>query len=173
MSPARRAALKILVDWLEAGGDPKKELGRINGLSAQDRALVWELVVGTIKKFGRLERFLPLLLQKENPPVTLKGILLLSLFQIEEKKWPEYAVVNEAVELAKAFRLGKLAGVVNGCLRKFLRERPQLQFFNATDELVGTYSYPAWVVEEWLGLFGREKTIRMLVWGNGAPALFV
>jgi 16S rRNA (cytosine967-C5)-methyltransferase len=166
-------ALKILVGWLEAGGDPKKELRRVNGLSAQDRSLVWELVVGTIKKKGRLERFLPLLLQKENPPLTLKAILLLSLFQLEEKKWPEYAVVNEAVDLAKTFRLGKLSGVVNGCLRKFLRERPQLQFSDGADELAGTYSYPPWIVEEWLGLFGREKTIQMLAWGNGAPALFV
>lgn len=135
--------------------------------------MVWELVVGTIKKFGRLERFLPLLLAKENPPVTLKAILLLSLFQLEEKKWPEYAVVNDAVELAKVFRLGKLSGVVNGCLRKFLRERPALSFTDAADELAGTYSYPSWIVEEWLGLFGREKTIRMLAWGNGAPATFV
>ncbi len=134
---------------------------------------MWELVVGTIKKKGRLLRFLPLLLQKENPPVTLKAILLLSLFQLEEKKWAEYAVVNEAVELAKAFRLGKLSGVVNGCLRKFLRERLQLEFPDTADELTGTYSYPRWVVEEWLGLFGREKTIQMLAWGNGAPALFV
>lgn len=130
-------------------------------------------MVGTIKKKGRLERFLPLLLAKENPPAALKAILLLSLFQLEEKKWPEYAVVNEAVELAKAFRLGKLSGVVNGCLRKFLRERPVLLFSDAADELAGTYSYPRWIVEEWLGLFGREKTIRMLAWGNGAPATFV
>ncbi|MCI0595874.1 MAG: transcription antitermination protein NusB, partial [candidate division Zixibacteria bacterium] len=127
--------MKILCGWLEAGGDPKKELRRVTGLSAQDRALVWELVVGTIKKKGRLERFLPLLLQKENPPVTLRAILLVSLFQLEEKKWPEYAVVNEGVELAKTFRLGKLAGVVNGCLRKFLRERPLLSFTDAADEL--------------------------------------
>ncbi len=154
-------------------GDVKGALRRLSGLSAQDGALVWELVVGTIKKSGRLERFLPLLLQKGNPPATLKAILLLSLFQLEEKKWPAYAVVNEAVELAKAFRLGKLAGVVNGCLRKFLRERPPLQFADAADELVGTYSYPRWIVEEWLALFGREKTIRILVWGNRAPSLFV
>lgn len=165
--------MKILAGWLEAGGDPKQALRGVAGLSAQDRSLVWELVVGTIKKKGRLERFLPLLLQKENPPVTLKAILLLSLFQLEEKKWAEYAVVNDAVELAKAFRLGKLAGVVNGCLRKFLRERPAFSFTDAADELAGTYSYPGWIVEEWLGLFGREKTIRMLAWGNGAPALFV
>ena len=98
--------MKILAGWLEAGGDPKPALRGAAGLSAQDRSLVWELVVGTIKKKGRLERFLPLLLTKENPPASLRAILLLSLFQLEEKKWPEYAVVNEAVELAKAFRLG-------------------------------------------------------------------
>ncbi len=116
---------------------------------------------------------MPLLLEKENPPLVLKAILLLSLFQLEEKKWPEYAVVNEAVGLAKSFRLGKLAGVVNACLRKFLRERPPLQFTDAVDELAGTYSYPEWVVQEWLTLFGREKTIQMLAWGNGAPPLYV
>lgn len=165
--------MKILVAWLEGGGDPKAMLRQAGGLSSQDRSLAWELVVGTIKKSGRLERFLPLLLQKENPPVALRAILLLSLFQLEEKKWPEYAVVNEAVALAETFRLGKLAGVVNACLRKFLRETPQLQFVDAADELTGTYSYPCWMVEEWLGLFGREKTIRMLAWGNAPPPLYV
>ncbi len=165
--------MKILVLWLESGGDAKGALRRLSGLSSQDRALAWELVVGTIKKKGRLERFLPLLLQKGNPAETLKAILLLSLFQLEEKKWPEYAVVNEGVALAKIFRLGKLSGVVNACLRKFLREKPALQFSSPADELAGTYSYPEWMVEEWLGLFGREKTIQALAWGNGAPALFV
>ncbi|HLG93344.1 MAG TPA: hypothetical protein VI546_00745, partial [candidate division Zixibacteria bacterium] len=76
--------MKILAGWLEAGGDPKPALRRLTGLSAQDRALAWELVVGTIKKKGRLLRFLPLLLQKGNPSETLKAILLLSLFQLEE-----------------------------------------------------------------------------------------
>jgi len=162
-----------LLSWLEEGGDVKEALRKLRGLSSQNRNLAWELAVGTIKKKGRLERFLPRLLEKPNPPQALKAILLLSLFQLEEKKWPEYAVVNEGVALAKAFRLGGLSGVVNACLRRFLRQTPVLKFANPVEELAGTYSYPEWMVEEWLSLFGREKTIRTLAWGNGVPPLFL
>ncbi len=100
-------------------------------------------------------------------------ILLLSLFQLEEKKWPEYAVVNEAVLLARAFRIEKMAGVANACLRKFLRQPPTLKFSGSADELAAAYSYPEWIVEEWLTLFGKEKTIRAMAWGNGAPPIFL
>ncbi len=151
-------------------------------LSLLDRNLAWELTVGTVKKRGRLERFLPLLLREKNPHPVLKAILLLSLFQLEEKKWPEYAVVNEAVLLAREFRpstgsglsnIPKMAGVINACLRRFLRQPPVLPFSGPADELAGTYSYPEWVVREWLALFGREKTIRALAWGNGPPPTWV
>jgi 16S rRNA (cytosine967-C5)-methyltransferase len=160
--------------WQEKGGDFKEILLKeITGLGPQDRRLAWELAVGTVKKKGRLERFLPHLLHQQNPDPTLKAILLVSLFQLEEKKWPEHAAVNEAVLLARAFRLEKMAGVVNACLRKFLRQVPTLKFSGSADELAAAYSYPEWIIEEWLTLFGKEKTIRALAWGNGAPPIFL
>lgn len=166
--------MEALLLWQEKGGDFKKILRSVSdALAPLDRNLAWELAVGTVKKLGRLERFLPLLLREKNPHPALKAILLLALFQLEEKKWPEYAVVNEAVLLAREFGIPKMAGVINACLRRFLRKPPVLQFSGPADELAGTYSYPEWMVEEWLALFGRDKTIRALAWGNGAPPTWV
>ena len=152
---------------------------KANRFSAQDRALLTELTYGTLRWRGRLDAHLaPLLrrpVQKTDP--FLKNLLRLSLYQfLFLDRIPDYAAVNEAVQLAKDHAGAKAAGFINGVLRNFLREQKQIPqpdpkegFTNAFAEY---WSHPDWLTERWFNYFGVEETAALLE-ANNQEALLV
>ena len=142
-------------------------------LSSLDRALLTELTYGTLRWRGKLDAHLaPLLqrsLQKTDP--FLKNLLRLSLYQfLFLDRIPDYAAVNEAVELAKNRAGGKAGGFVNGVLRNFLREEKQLakpDLKESPIKAVAEYwSHPEWLVERWLSYFDAAETEALLKANN-------
>jgi len=142
-------------------------------LSSQDRALLTELTYGTLRWRGRLDADLaPLLrhpLQKTNP--FLKNLLRLSLYQfLFLDRIPDYAAVNEAVQLAKNHAGEKAAGFVNGVLRNFLREQQQVAKPDPKESPIKAvaeyWSHPEWLVERWLSYFGAAETEALLKANN-------
>jgi 16S rRNA (cytosine967-C5)-methyltransferase len=95
-------------------------------LSAQDKGLVTELVYGTVRRRRTLDALID---QFGKQPVSkqqadLLQILRLGFYQLRYLSHvPDHAVVDTTVQLAKAQRLGKLSGVVNGMLRQYIRDR--------------------------------------------------
>ena len=79
---------------------------------------------------------------------------------------PDAAVCNEAVKLAKKRKFGSLQGYVNGVLRNLSRQKRGIAYpdaeKNAAQALSIRYSMPSWLTEYFLGLYGREKTEKML-----------
>jgi 16S rRNA (cytosine967-C5)-methyltransferase len=53
----------------------------------------------------------------------VQGILSMALFELEDARTPEYAVVDAAVQTAKATDAARAAGLINAVLRRYLRER--------------------------------------------------
>ena len=53
----------------------------------------------------------------------VQGILSVALFELEDARTPEYAVVDAAVQTAKATDAVRAAGLINAVLRRYLRER--------------------------------------------------
>ena len=53
----------------------------------------------------------------------VQGILSVALYEIEDARTPDYAVVDAAVQTAKASDAARAAGLVNAVLRRYLRER--------------------------------------------------
>jgi 16S rRNA (cytosine967-C5)-methyltransferase len=142
-------------------------------LSSQDRALLTELTYGTLRWRGRLDAHLaPLLrrpLQKTDP--FLKNLLRLSLYQfIFLDRIPNYAAVNEAVELTKSRAGGKASGFVNGVLRNFLREAKQVAKPDLKESPINAvaeyWSHPEWLVEKWFRYFGATETEALLQANN-------
>ena len=122
-------------------------------LSARDRAFCTELVYGTLRMRARLDFLLDRLLRRPLSalPPPIQDLLRLSVYQLEclPEKAP-YAVVDEAVELARKCGFTGLAGLVNAVLRRFLRERPGLALPGPEDPLAylsTTLSHPAWLAE--------------------------
>ena len=162
----RRLASEILlkVDTRKAYADILLDQSiRIQRLQERDRALLTELVYGTLRRRGaidaRLKRQLRRPLAETDP--FIRNLLRVTLYQLLFlDKIPDYAAVNEAVQLAKKKGGGKVAGFVNGALRNFLRRNNETATPQATDDSIAVlavkYSHPEWLVERWLEYFGLE-----------------
>jgi 16S rRNA (cytosine967-C5)-methyltransferase len=133
-------------------------------LADRDRALLTELIYGTLRWRGnidgQLSRYLRQPVDKTDP--LIRNLLRLSVYQLVFlDKIPDYAAVNEAVELAKIHGGGKTAGFVNAVLRNFLRQKASTNHVALDDAstklLAVTYSHPEWLVTRWLDEFGTES----------------
>lgn len=108
-----------------ADGALERELQR-QPLTGQDRALATELAYGAIRQRRLLDAWLDQLgkVPAERQPPKLRWLLHLGLYQLlASDRVPASAAVSTCVELAKRGGLARLAPVVNGLLRSFLRQQ--------------------------------------------------
>jgi 16S rRNA (cytosine967-C5)-methyltransferase len=168
---SREIALKILFD-IEAksafANETIEDYSNRFGLSSLDRRFVRELVNGVTKLRRRLDYILSFFLKDDIRDLTpwIRNILRLGLYQIEYlDRVPDRSAVDESVKLAKRFGHKGTAGLVNAVLRNYLRDRKRVVFPSMGKEKVkaiGTiYSFPDWMVEDWLRQSGEEKTIKL------------
>ena len=104
-------------------------------------------------------------------------ILRLGLYQLKFLSGvPEYAAVNECVDLAKKYSKGK-DGFVNGVLRSFLRANKEVTLPDrAQDEvryLSIRYSYEPWIIQLWMEQFAPDFVEDLLAAGNKTPDLVI
>src|SRR5208282_2044822 len=89
-------------------------------LEARDRALVTELVYGTLRALPWLRaevwRFAPRGLGSLDARV--EAHLMIAAYQLHFLRIPAFAAVNEAVNAVRGTRDARLAGFVNAVLRK-------------------------------------------------------
>lgn len=175
----RRLAVMIL-DRIDASGafaEPllDRALSRWRDGDPRDRALVTELVYGTLRMRGFLDWVLGQFLRQDLAPAetSLRNILRAALYQIfYTERIPPYAVVNEAVALARALRPGREA-LVNAVLRGVLRRRDRLPYPERHEDLPGyiavLHSHPLWLVERWLRQWGPEETLALCRANNTVP----
>src|SRR5262249_9083575 len=177
----RELAADILfkVETREAYADVLLDHARkTRALSPQDRALLTELCYGSLRWRGRIDSFLQKLIRRplEETDPFVKNVLRLSLYQfLFLDRIPDYAAVNEAVQVIKDHKGNKAAGFVNGVLRNFLRDetpltKPDLAS-NPISVLAEYWPHPEWLVERWLKYFGAEETQALLQANNQEPAL--
>jgi 16S rRNA (cytosine967-C5)-methyltransferase len=147
-------------------------------LSNRDRALLTQLVYGTLRWRGRIDWLLGKVLRRSLSATTpyLRNLLRLTLYQVLFlDRVPDYAAVNEGVELAKRREGRSSGGLLNGVVRRVLREKDRLRFPRVDDDLIQYlaihWSHPDWLVKKWLGYFGREETEMLLQADNGESPL--
>lgn len=138
-------------------------------LDERDRALLTEIVYGTLRWRGNLDARLDPHLHRslaDTDPL-IRNLLRLSLYQLLFlDKVPDYAAVNDAVEAAKNLKTSKAAGFVNGVLRNVLRQKNAVtapgMSTGASSALAATYSHPQWLVDKWLDYFGNDEAIALM-----------
>ena len=129
-------------------------------LSAADKGLVTEIVYGTVARKLTLEWYLSHFIQdRDKLDNWLYVLLLMSVYQVRFlDKVPDHAVVNEAVELAKARKKGS-EKLVNAVLRRILREGwPDIETIkrkNKRDSIA--YSLPVWLVSKLKEEYGEGR----------------
>jgi 16S rRNA (cytosine967-C5)-methyltransferase len=115
---------------------------------ARDRGLSNEVVNGVLRWRWQLEYFVSCLLKKplKAKDIDVQLILLMALYELNECRTPDYAVINESVELVRKSGKKWAAGLVNAVLRSFTREQEKLAASISDDSV--KYSHPQWLVEK-------------------------
>jgi 16S rRNA (cytosine967-C5)-methyltransferase len=137
----------------------------------RDRALLAELVYGTCRWFPRLDFFVGRLLERplKARDGDLRALLLLGLYQLTETRVAAHAAVDETVAAVRALGKDWAAGLVNGVLRRFLRDRAALESAAAADP-AAAYAHPAWLVTR-LQSAWPDDWAAVLAAGNGRPPM--
>lgn len=160
---ARSLALAVLEDVLVNQAYSNIALNKhLKGtqISVADKGLVTEIVYGTVARKLTLEWYLSHFIEdRDKLDNWLYILLLLSAYQLRYlDKIPNHAVVNEAVELAKARKKGS-EKLVNAVLRRILREGwPDIDSIkrkNKRDSIA--YSLPVWLVSKLKEEYGEER----------------
>lgn len=142
---------------------------RYSNITPQQRAVAQDLSYGTLRFYGAIEALLDQLLQKPLEDAKLQCLLLVAIYQLQYDKAASHTVVDQAVKAASQSKKTWAKGLVNGVLRNFLRQQPEL-VANLKDNEFATYSYPAWWVTK-LKYQYPDNWQSMLEAGNQHPPM--
>ena len=174
---ARQVALEVLLSIKTNSAYSNNALTKSLAeykLSDQDKALITELVYGTLTHYSLLLYWLTPYFQGRIKK-WVQILLAMTLYQIVYlEKIPNYAAINEAVGIAKG-RGGEFNGkIVNAILRKItkpngLKSTDEIE--DALEQLATQYSHPIWLIHLWMSQFGKKRTVAMLRANNERPRM--
>jgi 16S rRNA (cytosine967-C5)-methyltransferase len=144
----RAQAAKVLLAVLDKGQSLSDALPNAQqGIETKDAALLQEICFGCIRYFPKYDALTNSLLAKK-----LKGkqrifhhLIIVGLYQIDQMRIPEHAAVSETVQAAVVLKAQGLKGLVNACLRNYMRNKETLE--RKTTNLVTQYSHPSWFIK--------------------------
>jgi 16S rRNA (cytosine967-C5)-methyltransferase len=115
---------------------------------ARDQPLLAALVFGALRWYHRLgwqcSRLLTRPLQREQRE--LDALLRIGLLQLQELRIPEHAAVSATVDAAADLGLRNTRGLVNAVLRRYQRERADLDL-RMQDDAQARFSHPRWLID--------------------------
>ena len=141
---------------------PKGELG-------PTRAQAQDLAYGALRRYGWGEAVLAALLQKPLPEPQLQSLLLCALYRLESRPEQSHTVVDQAVAAAATLAKGNFRGVINGVLRSYLRQRPEL-LARAAGKPSGAWWHPDWWLFRLRRAYPRDWEA-IATAGNGQPPM--
>jgi 16S rRNA (cytosine967-C5)-methyltransferase len=175
---AREAALEILISLEQRPEFAEEALEKYlsdQTVSPLDRKLARRLVLGVTKMKLRLDYLirLHLDLELENLTIPIRSVLRMGIYQLDfTQKIPDYAAVDESVNLARKYGHPGVAKLVNAVLRNYLRNKSNLKFPSGEVKYISTYySFQEWMVGRWLELFGRKNVEELCEYFNSKPRL--
>lgn len=134
-------------------------------VSPQDENLLTEIVYGTLEHQLTLDYYLePFIRSQKKLPDWVRMLLRMSLFQMHYLDHvPAYAVINEAVDIAKERGHRGISGVVNGVLRNIQRKGvPSTDTItDPLKKIAIETSTPEWLVKRWATNYGIDTTRKM------------
>lgn len=173
---ARSVSVDILIDFDENG---ILDYSAADELEVRDRAEVREYVQNILRRRSYLDflidHFSNVGISEMKPQ--LKNILRLGVYDmVFMDSTPDYAAINESVDIAK-YSLGSRTGdLVNAILRNLQREiedLPKPQFEERSKLIATTFSHPEWLVKRWTKRFGEREAFQLMQANNRRPVYYV
>jgi 16S rRNA (cytosine967-C5)-methyltransferase len=143
----RAAAAEIVNDVVSAGRSLDAALAKgEKHVAVDDRSLLRLLCYGTLRCHWRLMSYVGALLDRplKARDSVITELLAIGLYQLNDTRIPDHAVVSQTVEAARYLRRPKLAPLVNAVLRRALRDRI---FENEPSNENAVHDHPAWILE--------------------------
>jgi 16S rRNA (cytosine967-C5)-methyltransferase len=109
---------------------------------------VRSLSYGAVRGYYRHEAILGRLLSApvKSLDFLVRALLSVALYELEDERTPQYAVVDAAVQTAKATDAARAAGLINAVLRRYLRERAALDAEIARNPAT-RHASPVWLAD--------------------------
>ena len=170
IAPARIAAAHVLlaVERGTAHADDQLRTPRVEALSRQDRDLVNELVMGTLRWQLVLDREIAARLSRPDLDMHFLVIIALRLGAYQLlflDRIPAHAAVNDSVEQAKQADGPQAANLVNAVLRRIQREAAGLISLRSDPAA----AYPGWLLARWRARFGGTGAQAICTYGQQVP----
>ena len=160
----RRQALNALCDITDRGAYANLRVKQLTAsLPEREANLAAALVYHTLDHLLTIDYYLAHFVKGTQKPV-IRGILRLGVCELLFLSTPAHAAINESVSLTKEVGKEGLASFVNAVLRNIDRNRASLPPFPAEPvaRLSIQYSYPEWIVREWVARFGETDAEALL-----------
>lgn len=168
ISPARIAAFEIL-----SKVETEKAFSSVllpfyeSGLSPQDRGLCHEIVLGVLRR----QMYLDCVIAKFDKPGKLDTAVLIALriglYQLLFlNRIPDYSAINESVNLVQHAKKTSAKGMVNAILRRATREKIEFKFEDDVEKVSIETSHPLWLLERWIGEFGKKEAFQIAAANN-------
>jgi 16S rRNA (cytosine967-C5)-methyltransferase len=160
----RRQALDALCDITDRGAYANLRVKQLtSSLPEREAKLAAALVYHTLDHLLTIDYYLAHFVKGAQKPV-IRGILRLGVCELLFLSTPAHAALNESVTLTKEVGKSGLSGFVNAVLRNIDRSRASLPPFpvEPVARLSIQYSYPTWIVREWVNRFGEPATEALL-----------
>lgn len=111
------------------------------------RARAQALSYGVLRWYRRFDELLKLLLERplKSKDRDLHFLLMLGLYELDDARSPEHSIVSGVVEHVSALGKPWAKGLLNAVLRRFIRERRDLEQRIESD-LCAHYSFPEWLI---------------------------
>lgn len=156
-------------------------------VDSRDRALVTDLVTGTLRWRGALDYQLQARSAKplhRLDPEVLDALRLGAYQVLHLERIPIRAAVHDAVNLVRMAGVGSASGFANAVLRRLARERDTLSWPPRPDTLRSdadrralvehlsvVHSHAGWLVDRWLTRYGLAETEAWLAFNNRPATL--
>ncbi len=173
---ARLAAIQTLVQF-----DERLHLTQsiMDELTGQDRQQANEYVQGVLRRRMYLDFLIDHYCSIEIATMGsfIKNILRVGIYDLLFMDGtPDYAAINEAVEIGKNKVSSKTGDLINAILRKIQREVNELPkpSSDRRSALVAiTFSHPEWMVERYVKRFGERDAFQLMQANNRRPEYYV
>ena len=176
LSPSRTAAFDILMR-VEQGAfaDELLHSERLDKLSAADRALCTETVMGVLRWRSQLDETIAS--WSKLPPEKLDRevvtALRMGVYQLAHlERVPAHAAVDQTVELVKRAGRRFAAPMANAIMRKIaaMSARPTLEKPASLDQIASTMAHPLWLLERWSAEYGLDAVQQITRYDQEIPA---
>lgn len=136
----------------------------------RDRALCEAICFEAARWSLRYERLLDTLMERPLPPAAraIHALLLAGFAQLDAMRLADYAAISSTAEAARLLRHPRHVGLVNAVLRRFARERAQLDAALGDDDAV-LHSHPAWLAKALRHDWGVQADALLAANNQAAP----